>query len=507
MTIAAARRPAYFAAWTLIALVIALNAVDVIARGTKLSPDSVSYLSMAEGLRQFEFTHWSGAPTGLWPYGYPAVLALLGGRASSMIESGFVVQLAALAGVAAYLVLIARRLCSYRPSAAYLIGAAGLLASPAVLGTAQWLGSELLFTFLWLAVVYHVVIERLLRRDPPRRLHLIVGTVAAFLLPNVRYIGIAAPLGLAVGVVVLTLLKDPDRRVLARRATAPIVGGFAGLAVALLINLTTAHTLFGERLSQVNVPRSVILSSVATFWQVLAGPHRLPLFRYDVAAGLVVAVALVVLTVRTVRAAWAPGGVEYRRFTVWTLTGVGSYLAILYWSAFTTLLDALTPRFFLPVLSSAVMWLIYSYVVVSVTGQLGELVRFDRFAGWLAVALWLGSFVWSFTEDLARPAREGDLGAVRLGSHDRACLAALADAPVDARISNNAALIWFGTDGQLTAKQASYEVISPNRFYFIDTRAFAVGDERILTGTSSRVLCSGEHLVVEQRTRSGGDQQ
>jgi hypothetical protein len=490
----------------LIALVIALSALDVIARGVKVSPDSVSYLSMAEGLRQFEFTHWSGAPIGLWPYGYPAALALLGGRARAMIESGFVIQLAALAGAAAYLVLIGRRLCSYRPSAAYLIGAGGLLASPAILGSTQWLGSELLFTFLWLAVVYHIVIERLLRRDASGRLHLIAGTLAIFLLPNVRYIGAAAPLGLAVGAGVLILLGDPDRRVLARRASAPISGGFAGLAVAMLISLTTAHTLFGARPPQIDLLRSAGFYSVATFWWLLVEPHRFPHFRYDIAAGLLVAVVLVVLTVRTVRAAWGPGGVEYRRFTVWTLTGISSYLAILYWSTFTTLLDAITPRFFLPVLPSAVMWLIYSYVVASATGQRGQVLRFDRLAGWLTVVLWLGSFAWSFTEGLARPAREGDFGAVRLGTQDRACLATIADAPVSARISNNAALIWLGTDGQLTAKQASYEVISPDDFYFIDTRTNAVGGQELLTGTTSRILCSGEHLVVEQRTRSGAGQ-
>jgi hypothetical protein len=506
VTIAAVRRPTYLAAWTLIALVIALSAIDLIVRGATVSPDAVSYLSMAEGLRQFEFTHWSGAPTGLWPYGYPAVLALLGGRARAMIESGFVVQLAALAGVASYLILIARRRCSDRPSAPYLIGAAGMLASPAILAAAQWLESELLFTFVWVAFVYHIVIQGLLRRDAPGRRDLVAGTVAAFLLPNFRYIGVAAPLGLAVGAVVLTLLGDADRRLLVRRASAPIVGGFVGMAVAMLINLTTAHTMFGERPPQVDVLRSAILHSVATFFEVLVGPHRLPRDRYEIAPGLVVAIVLVLLTVRTVRAAWGAGGDEYRRFTVWTLTGIGSYLAILYWSEFTMLLDAISPRLLLPVLPSFVMWLIYSYVVASGTGQLGNVLRFDRFAGWLAVALWLGSFVWSVTDDLAQPAREGDLGVMRLGSQDRACLARIADAPVGTRISNNAALVWLGTEGGLTAKQASYEAKSPNDFYFIDTRADAVGPEEVLAGTTSRVLCSGEHLVVEQRTRSSGDQ-
>lgn len=40
---------------------------------------------------------------------------------------------------------------------------------------------------------------------------------------------------------------------------------------------------------------------------------------------------------------------------VWTLTGIGSYLAVLHWAAFTTSLDPISPRFVLPVLPIAVM--------------------------------------------------------------------------------------------------------------------------------------------------------
>jgi len=114
------------------------------------------------------------------------------------------------------------------------------------------------------------------------------------------------------------------------------------------------------------------------------------------------------------RAACGPGGVtSIGRFTVWMLTGTGSYLAILYWSEFTTLVDAI----FSPPLPPGTALrgpcgLIYSYVVASRTDQPGNVLRYDRLAGWLAIALWLGSFVWSVTADLVQPVREGDLGAI-----------------------------------------------------------------------------------------------
>ncbi|WNG86937.1 hypothetical protein C6A87_024595 [Mycobacterium sp. ITM-2016-00317] len=481
----------------------ALIALGVIVRGTAATVDGVSYLSMAEGLRHLEFTHWSGAQSGLWPYGYPAALATLGASARAMVDLGFVLQLGALAGVAGYLVLIARRLDVYRPSGAYLVGAAAVLASPAVVDSTPLLESEMLFTCVGLAFFYHVIVRSLLTPEAPRRLDLAVGVVAAFLLPNIRFIGVAAALGLAVGAVVLLLLRDPDARELGRRAVVPMVGGIAGTVSAVLINLATAGTLTGALVSQGDVLRKTLMFSAATFWQLLVARWHFPLFRYEVAVGAVVALVLIVLSVRTARAAWCAGDEEYRRFTVWTWSGIGAYAAILYWRAVTTLVDPISPRFLLPVLPVAVMWLVYSYVVASDAERPSGVLRVGRTAGKLLMVLWLAGMVFSVTTDLVRPTRDGDLSAVQLGGQDHACLARIADVPVAARISNNAALIWLATDGRLTAKQASYETGSPDEFYFIDTRDHAVGEvpEGILAGTTSSVLCSGDHLVVEHRTR------
>lgn len=502
------REPASLIAGAVIALVLVVTALDVIVRGTAVGPDSISYLSMAQGLRRLAPAHWSGSPPGLWPYGYPAVLALMGGRARTIIEWGPVVQLAALIGVATYLVLIARQLAARHPSHAYLIGAAAFLASPAVLFGAEWLSSELCFTFIALAVAYHVILRSLLDRDAPQRFDVLVGAVASFVLPHVRFIGVAVPLGLAAGAVVLLFRADPDRHLLTRRAAVPIVGGFAGFATALLVNLSTAHTLMGDRGSPVHIMNWTVLHSVATFWQVLVGDHRLPLFRYEVVAGLAVAAVLVVLTMLTVRVAWRHGDDAYRRFTIWSLTGVGAYLLILYATALTSLLDAISPRLVLPVLPITVMWLVDSYVVASGTGWKTDAYRLDRLAGWLVVALWLGSFLYSVGANLAHPSgnRAGDLAAVTLGSSDRACLARIEDAPVNARISNNAALVWLGTDERVMAKQATYERTSPATFYFIDLGSFAAGGEipaAVLSDTMSTVVCSGEHVVVQLRTRPG----
>ncbi len=492
----------------IIALVPVVTALDVIARGTAVGPDSISYLSMAEGLRRLAPTHWSGSPPGLWPYGYPAALALMGWRARTIIEWGPVVQLAALIGVATYLVLIARQLAARHPSGAYLIGAAAFLASPAVLFGAEWLSSELLFTFVALAIAYHVIVRSLLDRGAPQRFDVVAGAIASFVLPNVRFIGLAVPMGLAAGAVVLLLRRDPDRHTLARRAVVPMLAGFAGFATALLVNLSTANTLMGDRGSPVHIVNWTVLHSVATFWQVLVGEHRPPLFRYEVAAGMVVATVLVVLTVLTVRVAWRGGDDTYRRFTIWTLTGVGAYLLILYATAFTSLLDAISPRLVLPVLPITVMWLVDSYVVASGTGWKARAHRLDRLAGWLVVALWLGSFLYSVGANLVHPSGnyDGDLSAVTLGSSDRACLARIEDVPVSARISNNAALVWLGTDGLVTAKQATYERTSPAAFYFIDMRSDAAGGEipgAVLSDTTSSILCSGEHLDVQLRMRPG----
>lgn len=491
------------AAWTLIVVAVGLIALDVLVRGTAATADGVSYLSMAEGLRHVDLSHWSGAPTGLWPYGYPAALAALGATAGTMIGYGFVVQLACLTGMVGYLVLIARSLSSHRPSGVYLVGAAAVLVSPVVLAATRLLESEMLFTFVGLAFCYHAIVRSLLSSSAPQRVDLAIGTVAAFVLPNIRFIGVAAPLGLAAGAAVLLFLRDPDARVLARRAVVPIAGGLAGTATAMLVNLLTTDTLTGGLVPQVDVVRSTVMFSAATFWQLLVAEVHFPLFRYEVAAGAAVAIVLAVLVVRTARAAWGVGGVEYQRFTVWTWSGIGVYVAILYWRAVTTLVDPIAPRFFLPILPLAVMWLIYSYVAASAADRPARVLRADRIAGVLVVALWLGSFIWSVAQDLVRPSREGDLDAVQLSSQDHACLDSIADAPAAARISNNAALLWLATDGRITAKQASYESNSPDDFYFIDTREDAVGEvpDEILAGTGSAAVCSGEHLVVEHRTR------
>lgn len=504
------RRPprAALAAWVIIALVFAVTALDLIVRGTSISPDSVSYMSMAEGLRDLAAVHWSGAPTGLWPYGYPAVLALAGGRVQMMIEWGPAVHLSLLVGTAAYLVLIAQRLAGRRPSSAYLIAAAAFLASPAVLVAAQWLLSDLLFTFVALAVIYHVVIQSLLSNELPRRLDLFAGAIATFVLPNVRYIGLSVPLGLAAGVVILRLLRDPDHRVLARRAALPIACGVTGFSVALLFNMTTADTLVGTRLPPAHFLSSAILNPVATFWQVLVGPDRFPLRRYEVAAGLFVAITLIVLALRTARVAWGHGDYAYRRFTVWTLTSIATYLIVLLWAALTTDLDPISPRFVLPILPVAVMWLVDSYVVASGANPPGNTLRLDRLAGLLVIALWLGSFLWSAGFDLAQQSRSGDLAAIDFGNQDRDCLARIENAPLSARISNNAALIWLGTDERATAKQASFEEESPTSFYFIDMGSNAVGTVHaaLLSGTTSSFLCRGEHLAVERLTRPRADQ-
>lgn len=496
-------------AWLIIVVAATVTAVDLIMKGTSVEADSASYLSMAEGLRHVAFTHWSGAPTGLWPYGYPAVLALAGARAHTMIQWAPAVHLAVFVGAAAYLVATARRLAAARPSGAYLVAAAGVLASPALLSAAQWLLAELLFVFAALVFVYHVVIRGLLSSAAPRRLDLVAGAAAAFALPNIRYVGLAIPVGLAAGVIVLVLIGDPDRRVLARRAALPIAAGIAGFVVAVVVNVTTAGTLLGPRVPSSHVFNWVILSSAATFWQTLAGPDHLPLFRYEVAAGSLVAVVLLVLTVATARVAWRHGGESYRRLTVWTLTVVAAYLGILYWGAFTTLVDPISPRFALPVLAIAIMWLVDGYVVASGVANsksvLTHTIRAARIAGWLAVALWLGAFLVAAGSDIGRPHRHGDLAAIRLGNQDRACLARTQGVPTSARISNNAALVWLDSDGRLQARQASYEVQSPDSFYFIDMRANAVGDvpAALLDGTVSTVVCSGESLVVEQRTHPG----
>ncbi len=487
----------------LLVAVISLVALDVVVHGAAATVDGVSYLSMAEGLRQSEFTHWSGAASGLWPYGYPAALATLGANARAMVDLGFVLQLGALAGVATYVVLIARRLDAYRPSGAYLVGAAAVLASPVVVDSTPLLESEMLFTFLVLAFFYHVVVGCLLTQEPPRRSDLAMGVAAAFLLPNIRFIGVAAPLGLAVGAVVLLVLRDQGARVLGRRAVAPIVGGVAGTVSAMLVNLVTAGTATGGLVPQVDVLRKTVMFSAATFWQLLVARWHFPLFRYEVVAGAVLALVLTLLALRLARAAWHADDAAYRRFTVWAWSGIGVYAAILYWRAVTTLVDPISPRFLLPVLPVAVLWLVYTYVVAAGTGRPSGVLRAGRLGGKIVMVAWLAGLVLVVTTDLVRADREGDLGAIQLGGQDHDCLARIADAPAAARISNNAALIWLATDGQLTAKQASYETGSPNEFYFIDTLGHAVGDvpEEILAGTAGSVLCSGDYLVVEHRTR------
>jgi len=209
--------------------------------GAGLDPDGVAYIGTARNIAQgLGALSYGGNPMVLQPPFYPFVLALLDRLlgvdplASTAVVTAFVFGFTIYVSGWLFSSLLGR------PRVYALVGAAWVLASPALFGVAVWAYSEPLFDLL--AVLSLLGLTRWLQRR--RGIWFALLIVSAALACLTRYAGVT--LILAEGVAILLLEKE---KVTVKIAHTVLYGLGAGVPVALWMvrNRLVSGTLLGPR--------------------------------------------------------------------------------------------------------------------------------------------------------------------------------------------------------------------------------------------------------------------
>jgi 4-amino-4-deoxy-L-arabinose transferase-like glycosyltransferase len=231
---------------SLLATLAALATVVATRHGPGLSPDSVTYLSLARNLANGRgFVDFTGRADTTFAPGFPLLIAA--GLRLGLSASG-AVRLLNAASFAAIVVLAWRLLRRHTASkSAALVGTALIACSPALLGVSDEAWSEPLFCAICLGFL--LLLEDAAGKDDTGHLALAAGFVAGIAF-CVRYAGASLVL---VGAVVL-LLAARDTKTLRARAhrTAQFLLAASLLPVAWVVrNATTTNPyLMGPRIAE-----------------------------------------------------------------------------------------------------------------------------------------------------------------------------------------------------------------------------------------------------------------